>query len=97
MKTVEKIKSNYWIILLFLAIITLLKQCSTRNDIDRMEKNLRSLEEKTDSIQKNTVTREQVKYEMDQTMFNFLIYEDDFDKGRTSLSDIKNKINKGEH
>jgi hypothetical protein len=27
-----------------------------------------------------------------QNMFNFLIYEDDFDKGKTSLSDIKSKI-----
>jgi hypothetical protein len=26
-------------------------------------------------------------------MFNFLIYEDDFDKGKTSLSEIKSKIN----
>jgi hypothetical protein len=42
------------------------------------------------------VTREQVKYEMNESMFNFLIYEDDFDKGRASLSDIKNKINTSE-
>jgi hypothetical protein len=25
-------------------------------------------------------------------MFNYLIYEDDVDKGKTSLSEIKNKI-----
>lgn len=96
MKAIEKIKSNYWIILLFLTTIIFFKQCSVRNDIDRIEKNVRLLEEKTDSIQDNAVTRDQVKYEMNQTMFNFLIYEDDFDKGRSSLSDIRNKINKGE-
>jgi len=96
MKAIEKIKSNYWIILLFLTTIIFFKQCSVRNDVDRIEKNIKSLEEKTDSIQDNTVTRDQVKYEMNQTMFNFLIYEDDFDKGRSSLSDIRNKINKGE-
>lgn len=96
MKAIEKIKSNYWVILLFLMIIVFFKQCSMRNDIDRMEKNVRTLTEKTDSIQNNAVTRDQIKYEMNQTMFNFLIYEDDFDKGRTSLSDIRNKINKGE-
>jgi len=96
MKAIEKIKSNYWIILLFLTTIIFFKQCSVRNDVDRIEKNIKSLEEKTDSIQDNTVTRDQVKYEMNETMFNFLIYEDDFDKGRSSLSDIRNKINKGE-
>ena len=47
-------------------------------------------------MQNTMVTRDQVKYEMDQTMFNFLIYEDDFDKGKSSLSDIKNKINGSE-
>jgi hypothetical protein len=96
MKAIEKIKSNYWIILLSLMVIVFFKQCSMRNDIDRMEKNVRTLTEKTDSIQNNAVTRDQIKYEMNQTMFNFLIYEDDFDRGRTSLSDIRNKINKGE-
>jgi hypothetical protein len=29
---------------------------------------------------------------MNQVMFEFLIYEDDFDKKKISLSDIKNKI-----
>ena len=96
MKTVEKIKSNYWIILLFLTIVIFFKQCSMRNDIDRIEKNMKTVTEKTDSIQSTIVTRDQVKYEMNQTMFNFLIYEDDFDKGKSSLSDIRNKINSGE-
>ncbi len=96
MKTIEKIKANYWIVLLFLTVIIFFKQCSMRNDMDRIEKNVKTITEKTDSIQSTTVTRDQVKYEMNQTMFNFLIYEDDFDKGRSSLSDIRNKINNGE-
>ncbi len=96
MKTIEKIKANYWIILLFLTVIIFFKQCSMRKDMDRIEKNVKTITEKTDSIQSTTVTRDQVKYEMNQTMFNFLIYEDDFDKGRSSLPDIRNKINNGE-
>jgi len=35
---------------------------------------------------------EQVNYEMTQTMYKFLIYEEDLDKGRISLSEIKNRI-----
>jgi hypothetical protein len=33
-----------------------------------------------------------MKYEMRQVMFEFLIFEDDFDKGKASLSAIKSKI-----
>jgi outer membrane lipoprotein-sorting protein len=96
MKIVEKIKANYWAIMLLLMLVILLRQCGIKRDIDRIEKNVKTVTEKTDSIQNTMVTREQVKYEMDESMFNFLIYEDDFDKGRASLSDIKNKINTGE-
>jgi hypothetical protein len=96
MKIVEKIKANYWAILLLLMLVILLRQCGIRRDIDRIEKNVKTVTGKTDSIQNTMVTREQVKYEMNESMFNFLIYEDDFDKGRASLSDIKNKINTDE-
>jgi hypothetical protein len=96
MKIVEKIKANYWAILLLLMLVILLRQCGIRRDIDRIEKNVKTVTGKTDSIQNTMVTREQVKYEMNESMFNFLIYEDDFDKGRASLSYIKNKINTSE-
>jgi len=96
MKILEKIKTNYWAIVLLLVIIIFFRQCGIRRDIDKIEKNVKIITVKIDSVQNTMVTRDQVKYEMDQTMFNFLIYEDDFDKGRSSLSDIKNKINRSE-
>ena len=37
-------------------------------------------------------TAKEVRDEMELTMFNYLIYEDDLDKGKSSLSDVKNKI-----
>jgi hypothetical protein len=43
-------------------------------------------------LQKVSVTKSDLEKSMNQTMFNFLIYEDDFDKGKSSLSDIKSKI-----
>lgn len=96
MKILEKIKTNYWAIVLSLIIIIFFRQCGIRRDIDKIEKNVKIITVKIDSVQNTMVTRDQVKYEMDQTMFNFLIYEDDFDKGKSSLSDIKNKINGSE-
>lgn len=96
MKILEKIKTNYWAIVLLLIIIIFFRQCGIRRDIDKIEKNVKIITVKIDSVQNTMVTKDQVKYEMDQTMFNFLIYEDDFDKGKSSLSDIKNKINGSE-
>ena len=96
MKILEKIKTNYWAIVLLFIIIIFFRQCGIRRDIDKIEKNVKIITVKIDSVQNTMVTKDQVKYEMDQTMFNFLIYEDDFDKGKSSLSDIKNKINGSE-
>ena len=60
-------------------------------DIDRMEKSIKSINGKVDSLY--VPSTEEIRKEMNETMFNFLIYEDDFDKGKASLSDIKSKIN----
>ena len=53
------------------------------------------LEKKIDSLNSVIVqyaTEKQVRDQMEITMLNYLIYEDDLDKGKTSLSEIKNKI-----
>jgi hypothetical protein len=56
-----------------------------------MEKSIKSINNRADSLV--IPTKEDIRNEMNETMFNFLIYEDDFDKGKASLSDIKSKIN----
>jgi hypothetical protein len=91
MKSLEKIKNHSWIIILVLLFFVLVRQCGVNRDIDRMEKSIKSINNKVDST--DVPTREEIRKEMNETMFNFLIYEDDFDKGKASLSDIKSKIN----
>jgi hypothetical protein len=91
MKTLEKIKEYSWIILTVFILLILMKQCSTNRDIDRMEKSIKSINGKLDSL--DFASKEEIKKEINEAMFNFLIYEDDFDKGKASLSDIKSKIN----
>jgi len=91
MKTIEKIKNYSWTITLILVLFILFRQCGVNRDIDRMEKSVKSINNKVDSLV--IPTKEDVRKEMNETMFNFLIYEDDFDKGKASLSDIKSKIN----
>jgi hypothetical protein len=90
MKNLEKIKNHSWIVIIFLLIIIFFKQCGVNRDIDRMEKSVKSINNKVDSLE--VPSKDDIRKEMNETMFNFLIYEDDFDKGKSSLSDIKSKI-----
>jgi len=92
MKTFEKIKEYSWAIILCLLLVVFLKQCGVNREISRIDKEIKKITQSTDSIQGTLVTKEQMDNALKQNMFNFLIYEDDFDKGKTSLSDIKSKI-----
>jgi hypothetical protein len=91
MKAIEKIKNYSWVITLILILFVLMRQCGVNRDIDRIEKSIKSINGKVDSLV--IPNKEEIRKEMNETMFNFLIYEDDFDKGKASLSDIKSKIN----
>jgi hypothetical protein len=92
MKTLEKIKEYSWAIILFLLLVVFLKQCGVNREVDRIDKEIKKITQSTDSIQESLITKDQMDNALKQNMFNFLIYEDDFDKGKTSLSDIKSKI-----
>lgn len=94
MKNLEKIKNNSWWITLSLLLIIFLRQCGVNREISRIDKEMKLINSSVDSLQKTCVTTEQMEKTMNTTMFNFLIYEDDFDKGKTSLSEIKSKIEK---
>ncbi len=92
MKTIEKIKEYSWAITLFLVLIVFFKQCGVNREISRIDKEIKLITNSADSIQGSAITKDQLDKALKQNMFNFLIYEDDFDKGKTSLSDIKSKI-----
>jgi len=95
---VQKIKDNFQFIVLGFLVLVFFRQCGVNRDIDRIEKELKAsnteLNTKLDSI--NTLTKAEIRHEMNQVMFQFLIYEDDFDRKRISLSEIKNKIEASE-
>lgn len=96
---VSFLKENIWKVTTFLFALLFLAKGCTNNKIGALDKkyteNTARLEKKIDSLQ-STVSKmasaKQVRDEMELTMFNYLIYEDDVDKGKTSLSEIKNKI-----
>jgi hypothetical protein len=92
MKQLQKIKENSWAITLVLSVLLFFKQCGVSRDIDRIQKDLKVISKNVDSTQNQQMTKDEVKQTMNEVMFDFLIYEDDFDKGKSSLSDIKSKI-----
>lgn len=84
----QKIKDNFTIIVLVLLVIVFFRQCGVNSEINKIKKENAKISALLDS----SVTKKEMKHEMRQVMFEFLIYEDDFDKGKASLSDIQNKI-----
>jgi CII-binding regulator of phage lambda lysogenization HflD len=93
------LKLHIWKVSTGVLFFLFLSKGCTNNKISNMEKkydmNYAVLSLKIDSIQNqlsNTATSKQVRDEMERTMFDFLIYEDDLDKSKTNLSNIKNKI-----
>lgn len=75
--------------------LTLLNTCSTRSansENRKLRKELEATNNKIDSL----ASREEIEMISNKVMFDFLIYEDDIDNKRASLSDIRNKIDKVE-
>lgn len=89
------IKSNPWkVSTIVLALLFLSKGC-THSKISKLEDKTIALEKSIDSLKLQVATvptQKKVRDEMELVMFDYLIYEDDIDKGKTSLSEIKNKI-----
>lgn len=87
------IEKNLAFIVLAFCLIFMLQQCSTSRKAERAYKEAKLANDKVDSlIACGLLNAQQAKHISQQTMFEFLIYEEDVDKGKTSLSDIKNKI-----
>lgn len=99
MKFVETVKRWSWQILAITFFLLFLgKGCTstkiskTNKNIDEMHSEIDSLSSEISKIRNQSITRKDLKDEMERVMLDFLIYEDDLDRGKTSLSQIKNKI-----
>lgn len=87
------IEKHFKVIVVGFLFILFVQQCSVSRKADKAYKQAKVAADVTDSLVKaGPVTAAEVKHISQQTMFEFLIYEEDVDKGKTSLSDIKNKI-----
>jgi hypothetical protein len=89
------IKQHIWKILTVMLLLAFLAKGCTHGKVNQLGKKIEVLQTKVDSLEKAvevTATSKEVRDEMEKVMLDYLIYEDDIDKGKTSLSNIKNKI-----
>lgn len=93
------VNNHFWKVTTAIFAVLFLSKGCVNNRLSKLDKKYDEISishsNKLDSL--NTAvtkfaTESQVRDEMERVMFNYLIYEDDLDKGKVSLSDIKNKI-----
>ena len=92
---INYIKQNIWKISTLTLVLMLLAKGCTQRKINQLGKKIENLKIQADALEKavNAIaTIKEVRDEMEKVMLDYLIYEDDLDKGKTSLSTIKNKI-----
>lgn len=97
-KVVTWIKENPLPIILGIIMLFVLMQCSSNTAQRAVTKNiiqeLDSLRTDINTLKKNYPTKKEIEIQNSKMMYDFLIYEDDLDKGKISLSQIQEKLPK---
>lgn len=99
----EFIKNWAWQVLAILFLLLFMGRGCTGKKVSKtnklIEENHTQLTNTVDSLtnrliilENNSVSSKEARDIMESVMLDYLIYEDDLDKGKTSLSQIKNKI-----
>ena len=89
------LQQNVWKVTTVVFLLLFLTKGCTNSKLTKLEDKNLVLQHEVDSLRtqiKALPTQKNIRDEMERVMFDFLIYEDDLDKGKTSLSAVKNKI-----
>lgn len=81
----EFIKKNFTVIVLVIAVLSFFKSCGDSRELQKLRKEV-------EVVKEQSASREEIELLQNKVMFEFLIYEDDIDNKKASLSDIKNKV-----
>ena len=82
---------NYGVmVLLVINIVLFFRTCGMNNNTEKIEKKLKVIEQSIET--KSTVTHEEIDALLERRLFDFLIYEDDIDKKKITLGQIKMKL-----
>lgn len=85
MNAINWIKKNYWALSLILMLFIFLGTCNAN-------KNAKKALKKAEQVESVVVTKKQMRDEMEEVMLDFLIYEDELDKKKITISQIKERI-----
>jgi hypothetical protein len=91
---IQKIKDNSAVIMIVIMVLLYFKQCSISRDLDKTKKEIGQLQVLTDSIRVETATREEIRKEIRESLFDFLIFETDLDNKKTTLTEIRQRVEK---
>lgn len=78
-------------IVLILCVLMFFRTCSTSSSVTKIEKKIQSMDSTS-----STLTKRDVDSIIKTRLYDFLIFEEDLDKGKTSLTDIRIKISSNE-
>jgi hypothetical protein len=91
-------KENPLPIILLIVLVFSLVQCSSNSTQKKVAKNLvaevDSLRTEIEQLKEDYPTKKEIEIQNSKMMYDFLIYEDDLDKGKISLSQIQEKLPK---
>jgi archaellum component FlaC len=87
------IKLNQYVVyaIYIFCLLTLINTCSVRSANSENRKLRKELEQTNNKID-SLASREEIQMISNKVMFDFLLYEDDIDNKKASLSDIRTKI-----
>lgn len=92
----DKLKSNYYIILIVFIALGFVQNCSTQSKVSKLQNINIQLVYKMDSLTNITVTKEHLDKQLKENLYKSLILEEDIDKGVISISQIKKEQLKDE-
>lgn len=96
----EKYKNVISIATLVLLFFNLIATCTTNSKVKTLGKSVRELDTVITEVVKRPIpltdaqVRDAARDECMETMYKYLIYENDLDKGKTSLSQIRSDVDR---
>lgn len=98
-KLKKTLEENYLVMVIFLTLLFFVSTCSNRSAIKDIRKShateLQSLSDSLADLSrkiKEIPTREEFQLDNEILMYEFLQFEDDIDRGKISLSELKLKL-----
>ena len=93
MDKIKSFVSEYGLMItLGLIVILFFRTCGMNRDADKLKKDVKDMKMQMEFIKDNLATKKDIENQMESVMLDVLIYEDELDKKKITISQIKQKI-----